>query len=177
MTTAPNNTASISAVTLTALRTLTEQPPQSLTDLLHAADQQAKLLHNLLHNLLPSTPGHILERLTRLIPTIQIDYVDTMPVPGIAFWGNGTWHIHIRADNPIDVQLFAGLHELKHIIDHPLRRQRPELLSDSAWEGVADHFATEVLAGESTHTTTQHHDPTGRQHVSLRSTTRKGGSL
>jgi hypothetical protein len=173
MTTAPNDTASVSAATLVALRALTEQPSQSLTDLLHAADQQAELLQNLL----PSAPGHILEHLTHLIPTIRIDYVDTIPVPGIAFWGNDTWHIHIRTNDPIDVQTFTGLHELKHIIDHPLRRQWPELLRDSDWEGVADHFAAGVLAGESTHTTTQHHGPTGRQHVSLRSTTRQGGSL
>ncbi len=171
MTTATNDATP--AGLLATLRALAGQPSRSLPNLLHAADQQAELLRKLL----PSSPGHILEHLTCLIPSILVDYVDTLPVPGISFWGNDSWKIHIRAGDRLDAQTFTGLHELKHIIDHPLRRQQLYLLSHSDWEGLADYFAARVLAQETARPTTKNHDLTGRQHIPPHSTTGTGGSL
>jgi Zn-dependent peptidase ImmA (M78 family) len=53
-------------------------------------------------------------------------------------------HIHIRASDPVDNQAFTVLHELKHIIDHPLRRRATEF-SSVDWEALANHFAMRVL--------------------------------
>ncbi|MCA1605050.1 MAG: ImmA/IrrE family metallo-endopeptidase [Acidobacteria bacterium] len=131
------------ARTLFALRSLAVEPSQPLAHLRHSADKQAALLRNML--MIPAT--EILTHLSDLIPSILIDYVDDMPVPGTAFWGNGHWHIHIRASDPPDVQTFTAVHELKHIIDHPLRRQSNSL-STAAWEALADYFAGQVIAPE-----------------------------
>jgi hypothetical protein len=170
MTTAPNDTTP--AGLLATLRALAVQPSPSLPDLLHAADQQAELLRTLL----PSSPEHTLKHLTHLIPSILVNYVNTLPVPGTAFWGNRTWHIHIRTSDPINVQAFTGLHELKHIIDHPLRHQCPAPLNNNDWEALADHFAARMLTQEIARTTTTNHNPTGRKHIPPPSTTETGGS-
>lgn len=142
MTARTNNTTSVSTGTLAVLRALAIEPSQPLIHLLHAAGDQAELLRRLL----PTSPVLILEYLPVLFPSIVIEYVDTMPVPGISFWGNNRWHIHIRTSDPVDVRQLTALHELKHIIDHPLRRQQPDPLTDGDWEALADCFAAGVLA-------------------------------
>lgn len=141
MTITTSDTIPTSKVTiLTALRTLAAEPPHSFTAMRHAADRQARLVGSLLPTPLTGIPAH----LPALLPSIRVDYLD-IPVPGTAFWGNGHWHIHIRTNDPITVQVFTVLHELKHIIDHPLRQQ-PNVLSNTEWEAIADHFAHQVLA-------------------------------
>lgn len=130
-----------SKVTLLAtLRALAAEPPNSLTAMYHAADRQARLVGSLLSTPVTGIPAS----LPTLISGTRVDYLD-IPVPGVAFWGNGHWHIHIRASDPIAAQAFTVLHELKHIIDHPLRRQ-PNVLSNADWEAIADHFANQLLA-------------------------------
>lgn len=171
MTTETDDAPSVSMETLVALRALTGPPPYSLTDLLHAAAKQAELLRRLL----PSARGNILEHLTALIPSVLVKYIDTMPVPGISFWGSNHWHLHIRATDPGDVQVFTGLHELKHVIDHPLRQQEPILLGDGDWEKLADHFAARVLAGGPNYIA-GNHDLASKQQVPPQSTTKTGGA-
>lgn len=144
MTTETDDAPSVSTGTLAALRALAGPSPHSFTDLLHAAAKQAELLRNLL----PSAQDNILEHLAALIPSVLIEYIDTMPVPGISFWGSNHWHVHIRTSDSVDVQSFTGLHELKHIIDHSLRHQESGLLGDGDWEKLADHFAARVLRRE-----------------------------
>jgi hypothetical protein len=126
---------------LTALRALAGEPSESLTGMLGAADRQAQLLRNLLPVLGDQIPTH----LTELIPIILIDYIDSIPSAGISFWARGQWNIHVRASDSVDCQTFTVLHELKHIIDHPIRRQQPDLIRDVDWEMLADHFASRVL--------------------------------
>ncbi len=75
-----------------------------------------------------------------------VDYLDTLPAQGISFWTTGQWRIHVRTNDPADVQAFTVLHELKHIIDHPLRRGTTGSLGNLDWEAVADHFAARVLS-------------------------------
>ncbi|HEX3778711.1 MAG TPA: ImmA/IrrE family metallo-endopeptidase [Pseudonocardiaceae bacterium] len=86
----------------------------------------------------------LLTRLVELIPTLRIAVLDKMPVDSTSFWGNQHWHIHIHAGRLPSFHHFAALHELKHIIDHPLR-QRLTTFTDADWETVADYFAAQVL--------------------------------
>lgn len=140
MTITTSDTIPTSKVTiLTALRAFAAEPPNSFTAMRHAADRQARLVRSLLPIPVTGIPTH----LPALILGIRVEYLD-IPLPGTAFWGNGDWHIHIRASDPIDAQAFTALHEIKHIIDHPLRRQ-PNALSNAEWEAIADHFANQVL--------------------------------
>jgi Zn-dependent peptidase ImmA (M78 family) len=126
--------------------------------LFDASERQARLLRELL----AATADPLLSRLTDLIPTLCIDTLDAMPVGGTSFWGNGRWHIHLRQGDPTDFHRFTALHQLKHIIDYPLR-QKMTMVKDADWEAVADYFATSVLrppkkAGEYIEYTTREED-------------------
>jgi hypothetical protein len=150
MTTTSNNTALASDVAvLTALRALAPESPGSITDALDTADSQATQLQSLLAN----QSRQVSTSLTDLMPSIVAGHIHDMPVPGTSFWANGRWHIHIRASDPVDFQNFIALHQLKHIIDHPLRR-RTTALSDTDWEALANHFAMRVLTLSQRHVVT-----------------------
>jgi hypothetical protein len=141
MTTTSNHmTLASDVAVLTALRALTPEPLGSLADALDMADRQATHLQRLLANQSQRTSTS----LTDLMPSIVVEHIHDMPVPGTSFWGNGQWHIHIRASDPVDFQTFTTLHQLKHVIDQPLRR-RTATLSDVDWEALANHFAVQVL--------------------------------
>jgi IrrE N-terminal-like domain len=126
--------------TLVSLRALAVEAPASITDLFRVAEQQARLLRELV----AATADPLLTRLTDLIPTLCIEVLDAMPVTSVSFWGNGCWHIHLRADDSTSNHHFAMLHQLKHIIDHPLR-QRLTSFTDTDWEAVANYFAEHTL--------------------------------
>jgi hypothetical protein len=130
--------------TLATLRALATTTPTSITDLRHTAKRQARLLRSLLAGKTP-----LLTRLVELIPSLRIEILDRMPVDSTAFWGNHHWHIHIHAGGLPSFYHFAALHELKHIIDHPLR-QRLTTFTDTDWETVADYFAAQVLQPQTT---------------------------
>jgi hypothetical protein len=136
-------TLATGARTLSALRALDTNRAWSLTGALETATRQAELLRELL----PDAASQLASRLTDLMPSILVEQVDGIPVPSASFWAHGHWHIHIRASDVPDEQRFSVLHELKHIIDHPVRSQHPTLLSDGDWESAANHFATQVLTG------------------------------
>jgi hypothetical protein len=143
MNTVINQTAPTSTTRpLTALRDIAVQPTTTLAEMLVAADRQAELLTNLLS----ATPGQLLHQLAQVFPDIRITHVEDLPTAGIAFWARKRWNIQVRASDAVDRQAFAALHELKHIIDHPIRRLQTIQLSDTAWEMLADHFATQLLA-------------------------------
>jgi len=148
MTMETDDTPSVCTGTLAALRALAAEPPVSITNALRATDAQAQLLVDLMT---PAYHQPLLGRHASLIPSVIVETIDDLPVPGTAFWAKRCWHIHIRASDPIDTQNFTVLHELKHIIDYPLRRKQPDRLSDSDWETLADHFAGRMLARESSH--------------------------
>jgi Zn-dependent peptidase ImmA (M78 family) len=126
--------------TLANLRALATEAPTSLTDLTHAAERQAEALREAL----AAKTSPLRARLADLIPAVCIEILDAMPVAGASFWGNGRWHIHVREGEPANVRQLTVLHELKHIIDHPLRR-RLTAFTDADWEAMADYFATQVL--------------------------------
>lgn len=144
MTARTNDTIPAPSVrTLAGLRAVALESSQSRTAMFYAADCQAWLLRTML----PIPATQIPYFLSTLIPSVCVEYINNMPVSGVVFWGNGRWHIHIRAGDPEETQVFTVLHELKHIIDHPLRRQ-PNSLSTADWEEVADYFAAQVLGRE-----------------------------
>lgn len=72
------------------------------------------------------------------------DPLSVVALPGTSFWAHGHWHIHIRTSDPIDFQSFTALHQLKHIIDYPVR-QKSITFSEADWEAMADYFATQTL--------------------------------
>jgi len=128
---------------LTALRALAKRPAQSISEALDVADGQAMLLQDML----PGPASELPAQLATLIPSIVIEYVRDLPVPGTSFWATGRWHIHVRATDPTATHAFTLLHQLKHIIDHPVRRQISELSSDD-WEALANSFAARMLVSE-----------------------------
>lgn len=140
--------------TLARLRALATTTPTSIADLRQVARRQATLLRPLLAG---ETPP--LTRLVDLIPGLRIEVLDRMPVDSTSFWGDRRWHIHVRAGDLTSVHHFTALHELKHIIDHPLR-QRLITFTDADWESMADYFATHVLAHQ-----TEKHPNTERRNA------------
>lgn len=107
---------------------------------MRTAERQADALRDVL----ATKTGPLRAHLTDLIPALCIEVLDAMPVAGASFWGNGRWHIHVREGEPANVHHFTMMHELKHIIDFPLR-ERLTRFSDTDWEVAADYFAERVL--------------------------------
>ncbi|MFM9590293.1 ImmA/IrrE family metallo-endopeptidase [Streptomyces scabiei] len=107
------------------------------------AAQQAGLLRELLPGPTRQTSIH----LASLIPSIVVESVARLPVPGITYWANRHWHIHVREDDSADERAFTVLHQLKHIIDHPLRRAMTAF-SDADWDALAKYFACHALVCE-----------------------------
>ncbi len=129
---------------LHTLRALVPDRRVSHLESLHIAEQQADLLRDMLHVRTDEFPVDMIER----IPFISVKQVKELPVSGIAFWGDHTWKIHIRAEEPLTRRRFNTLHEFKHVIDHPhlsrLYDERPHVAAGER-ELVADHFAACVL--------------------------------
>ncbi|MEC3979632.1 ImmA/IrrE family metallo-endopeptidase [Amycolatopsis sp. H20-H5] len=124
---------------LTHLRALAAEPSGSATDdWITTADKQAAYLNQLLAD----SSEAISAALSRLIPNLAVTQVDNLPVPGTSFWARCQWHIHIRANDPTDIQAVTVFHHLKHIIDHPLRREENASIGGDHWEAIADYFAS-----------------------------------
>ncbi len=79
---------------------------------------------------------------------VQIDLVSEIPVAGTCFPTRDGWRIHLSSALNPAAQLRVALHELKHVLDHPLRtRESPDGLQPADYERLADYFADYVLAG------------------------------
>lgn len=127
---------------LTILRSFATKEHMTMTRMLQAAEEQAQLLLSCLD--VPTT--QIPVRLAELFPSLVIHYTADLPMPAVSFWGKDKrWHVHIREADPATVRVYALLHQLKHIIDHPLRRGITNL-SRADWESLAHRFAEQVLA-------------------------------
>ena len=129
---------------LHTLRALVPDRHVSHLETLHIAEQQADLLRGILHITTDTFPVELIEQ----VPFISIKRINGLPVSGIAFWGDHTWKIHIRAEEPLSRRRFNTLHEFKHVIDHPnlsrLYDERPHVAAGER-ELVADHFAACAL--------------------------------
>ena len=75
-----------------------------------------------------------------------IEVLPDMPVLGTTFPARGRWHIHISDSLDPAAQMRTALHELKHVIDHSMRRKaNAPGFSDADYERPADFFADLVL--------------------------------
>lgn len=126
---------------LARLRALAHVSTASFDELRQVTRQQATLLGTLL----AGPVQHIPDRVSALIPSVRITYADAIPLAGITFWACPYWHIHVRASDPEHRRIATVLHELKRIIDHPLR-QRLATISGEQWEALAAQFSEDVLA-------------------------------
>jgi len=144
MNTAKNTTPTVTPGALTALRDLGREPASSMEAMRHIAAEQARLLRRLLPGLTRQSAAYLAD----LVPTVVVEHVARPPVPGITYWANHRWHIHVREDESADEQAFTVLHQLKCIIDHPLRRAAT-VFGDADWDALANHFASQVLIRES----------------------------
>lgn len=109
---------------------------------------RAGALHEALMLQLHFPHGRVPESLDDLARIVDVDIrlVPELPVPGIAFLRDGRWHLHISAALTPAEQVRRALHELKHVIDHPLRLSTPSAgISPAEYEELADLFADLVI--------------------------------
>lgn len=127
---------------LSLLRVVESTPKGDLQWAEHCTRQQAVILRL-------QSPGGSVTDLAALAETtgISVDLIDHIPVPGIAFHTRTGWRIHVSASLSPPAQLRTALHELKHVIDHPLRaRGNDGGLTAAEYEQLADFFADLVLS-------------------------------
>lgn len=108
----------------------------------HCTRQQAVILSL-------SYPGRQIDSLDQLteVTGICIDLIDDIPVDGTAFCTAHGWRIHISSSLSPTEQIRVALHELKHIIDNPVRQRGMSDFTDADFEYLADYFADCVLRG------------------------------
>ncbi len=132
---------------LAPLRALVPNRRVSHLESLRIAERQAQALRALLH-----VDGDYFDTdAIASIARVKIDLVEDIPLSGASFWSNGIWHIHVRADEPITHRRFTGLHELKHILDHPVQQHvydERAFVCYGERELIADYFASCVLVPE-----------------------------
>lgn len=143
MNTAKDAIPNTSPGALAALRDLGREPASSVEAMRDIAAQQAGLLRELL----PGPARQASTHLISIIPGIVVESVAGLPVSGITYWANRRWHIHVREDDSVDDRAFTVLHQLKHIIDHPIRRATTAF-SGADWDALAKYFACVALTCE-----------------------------
>lgn len=132
---------------LQQLRALVPDRRVSHLESLRIAERQAQALREILH----VDSDYIDTDAIASIARIQIDLVPDIPLSGASFWSNGTWHIHVRADEPVVHRRFTVLHELKHILDHHVQQHvydERAFVCYGERELIADYFAACVLVPE-----------------------------
>lgn len=127
---------------LRSVRSAARQLPQPLNTALEIAEHQARALFSVLTDTLEHE--RIIHRVANVLP-IDVSFIENLPNAAVSFWSRHRWNIHIRSGDPAGVQDFAFLHEVKHILDHPLRQQHPRMFTGDEWEQIANHFAVHAL--------------------------------
>lgn len=153
-TTTPTATSACASLTaerrpsaLHELRALAPARRMSHTESLRLAAAQATRLRELLGVTTDWFPTELIAALPRIV----VEAVDDLPVSGASFWGGGSWHIHVHADEPATHRRFTVLHELKHIIDHPMQKtvyDERAFVVYGERELIADYFAACLLIPE-----------------------------
>lgn len=129
------------------MRSLAPGRRMSHLESLRLAANQAAMLRDLLG----AHTNRFDTDLVTSLPRIAVQAVSNLPASGASFWGNGTWHIHLHADEPGTHRHFTMLHELKHIIDHPVQKNVYDERAFVVYgerEIIADYFAACVLIPE-----------------------------
>ncbi len=133
------------ASVLHELRRLLPSRPLRFAEALRVAELQANYLLKWRGITAPPVPDDLVAK----FPRVQIEKVYPLGVSGATAWSDGRWQIIINAGEPRVRQKFSALHELKHVIDHPLAAtlypDAPGMKSAERQEQVADYFAACVL--------------------------------
>lgn len=105
------------------------------------AERQA---HRLLSRLRITEPPFPVEAVAAL-PRVEVHYLPARHLSGAIRWHRGKWRILINSNDSRGRQIFSLAHELKHLIDHPMRevvyRDSRFGSAEAAAERAADYFA------------------------------------
>lgn len=105
------------------------------------AERQA---HRLLSRLRITEPPFPVEAVA-VLPRVEVHYLPARHLSGAISWRRGKWRILINSNNSRGRQAFSLGHELKHLIDHPVRgtiyRDSRFGTAEAAAERAADYFA------------------------------------
>lgn len=130
---------------LTTLRDIERSPADSMEDMRRIAEVQANTLRSALFGPIHQLPDYV----SKMFPSITVEHVTDVPIAGVSYWSGQRWHIHVRRSDAAKERAFTILHQLKRIIDDPLRRQTKRF-TESDWDALADCFARQVLFPNST---------------------------
>jgi predicted transcriptional regulator len=105
------------------------------------AERQAHRFHALMGINEPPFPVEAIATL----PRVRVSYVSAKHFSGTIHWRRGLWRILINRNDSRGRQTFSIGHELKHLIDHPMRdviyRDSRYGSADDDAERAADYFA------------------------------------
>jgi len=131
----------VTAGAITGCRLLCPCRPLAPWEARSVAERQAHRFHALLRI---SEPPFPIEAVATL-PRVEVHYVASKRLSGLVSWRRGKWRILINRTESRGRQLFSLGHELKHVIDHPLRdtiyRDSRFGTAEMAAERAADYFA------------------------------------
>lgn len=102
---------------LAALRVLVPHRPMSLRAALRLAETQAEHLIRLTGLLGPPMPNEVITGL----PRVRVLMERETPVSASTHWNGSHWIVVINGADSLERRRYSLAHELKHILDHPLR--------------------------------------------------------
>lgn len=109
------------------------------------AERQAHKIHELMR----VTEAPFPEQAIEYLPRVEVRYIAARRLAGALSWRGGKWRILINRTDTWGRQRFSLAHELKHLIDHPMRGS---IYPDSRFgpgdlvaERTADYFAACLL--------------------------------
>ncbi len=127
------------------LRRLCPRRPLAAWEARTVAERQAHRLQGLMGVVDPPFPEQAIEYL----PRVTVRYARARRVAGALRWTGRTWCIVVNCDDTWGRQRFSLAHELKHLLDHPLRgvlyRDDRFGSAEMQAERAADYFAACLL--------------------------------
>jgi predicted transcriptional regulator len=122
-------------------RLLCPQRPLAPWEARSIAERQA---HRLLSQLRITEPPFPVEAVAAL-PRVEVHYLPARHLSGAVSWRRSKWRILINSNDSRGRQVFSLAHELKHLIDHPMReaiyKDSRYGTAEQAAERAADYFA------------------------------------
>jgi len=123
------------------VRLLCPERPLAPWEARSIAERQA---HRLLSTLRITEPPFPVEAVAAL-PRVEVHYRPARHLSGAIRWQQGKWRILINSNDSRGRQIFSLAHELKHLIDHPMReviyKDSRFGSAEQAAERAADYFA------------------------------------
>jgi hypothetical protein len=109
------------------------------------AERQAHRLQRLMRVEDPPFPEQAIE----CLPRVEVRHTTSRRLAGALRWSGSTWCIVVNRHDPWGRQRFSLAHELKHLIDHPIRsaiyRDNRHASASLQAERAADYFAACLL--------------------------------